>query len=529
MAEASTHIDRVALAAGGAVVPAKGAAVPLAVGAEGQGESVVEALLRSGGGRGEWLRAWAVCRIPPGEGWTRQRIVDALASDVASIDRLLGRQLDAILHHPRFQALEASWRGLEWLVAEADAAAGGENQPGVGRAVQVKALQCSKRDIVRDFEQATEFDQSAIWWKVYEEEFGTAGGNPFGLLVVDHAFGNHPTDLDCLAGLGEVAAASFAPIVATPEPDLLGVDSFARLHGGPPLDTLHRGAEFTKWRSLQARDDSRFLGLVLPRVLARRPYDGMIGPADMPSQAERSWSKRRFRYREATIDPNGEDRVWAAAAWAFAGVVVREFGRSGWFADIRGASRGRVDGGIVSSLPVETFLPDDPDALRGPADVGIPEDVERQLAAAGFIPLCAVGGDGRAVFHSNPSIHLPALRGTKESEATSRVASMLQYVLCASRIAHYLKRMARDKIGSFVDAAALEHFIDDWVQEYVTPDDNAPAATRAERPLRSAKIEVHDVGAGAYQMVMALQPHFQIDDVAASVVLRTKVVRQGGP
>lgn len=496
--------------------------IPLVAGSD-RPRSIVDVLLEAGSDRKDCFRAWAAHRIAAGERWPRHKIIDALATDIASIDRLLSRQLDAILHDDRFRSHEASWRALRWLVSQTDAVAGAD--PGTAseeRSVQVKLLQCSKRDLVRDFENATEFDQSWVWRKVYDEEFGTFGGDPFGLLVVDHAFGPHPADVECLGKLAELAAASFAPLIAAPSPDLLGAESFAAIGAGPRAE-IYRQPEFIKWRALRDSDAARFVGLVLPRVLARRPYDGQIGPPDAPSEEESSWALRRFRYRETLSDPEGRDRVWASAAWAFAGVVVREFGRSGWFADIRGASRGREDGGLVANIPVETFLPDDADTLRGPTDVMIPETVERRLAAAGFVSLCGIGGDGRAVFQSNPSIHADGNYGSPELDANARVAGMLQYVLCASRIAHYLKHIARQKIGSVANRESLQEELHNWLHEYVSNDEGADARSRAALPLRKASVQVRDAVAGGYLLVMNLQPHFQLDDMAAAFELRTKI------
>jgi type VI secretion system ImpC/EvpB family protein len=473
----------------------------------------------------ETLSAWAAARVLPGERITRRDLADRLGADIAQLDEAIGRQTDAILHHPRFQQLEASWRSLAWLVTHTDAAADGG-----GGEVQIRVLQASKRELARDRAGAVEFDRTALWRKVYEDEFGTAGGTPYGLLVADYEFGRHPDDVDLLAGLGEVAAASFAPLVASPQPDLFGIDSLQDLEAAPNLDTLHAGADYVKWRSLRGREESRFLGLVLPRVLARLPYDGWIGSTDSAAQPERSWGDRGFRYREQVDGPNGGQRLWTGAAWAFAGVVIAEFCRSGWFADIRGGSRGSAGGGLVTGLPTEAFGASEPFAFRrGPSETAITEGTERRLATAGFVPLCAAGSDGRAVFHSNQSLHRVGRYDRPEAAANARISAMLQYMLCVSRFAHYLKVIARDKVGSVADAGELEHFLNEWVHDYVTPDDRASAETRARLPLRAARVEVRDEAgsAGKYRVVMHLQPHFQLDELAASVRLTTTVKRTG--
>ena len=472
----------------------------------------------------EALAAWAAARVPAGERPGRQTIIDRLAADIALLDEALGRQLDAILHHPRLQQLEASWRSLLWLVDRADEAAGGGTDERAR--VQVRFLSASKRDLARDRAGALEFDRSALWRKIYEDEFGTPGGTPYGLLIADYPFGRHPEDLDLLTGLGEIAAASFAPLVAAPRPDLLGIDSFHDLEEVPAIDVLHAGTDYTKWRSLRDREESRFLGLALPRVLARLPYDGWIGEPDGRAAEERSWARRGFRYRERVDGRDGGKRLWTSAAWAFAGVVIAEFGRSGWFADIRGGSRGQAGGGLVEGLPVETFGPSEPVAYRrGPTETTVTETAERRLAAAGFLPLVATGADGRAVFHSNQSLHLARRYDRAEATANARVSAMLQYMLCVSRFAHYLKVLGRDKVGSVASADDLEHLLNEWIHDYVTPDDRASAETRASLPLRAAQVEVRDEPgtAGGYRVVMHLQPHFQLDELATSVRLTTSI------
>ena len=471
------------------------------------------------------LRAWAARRVPIGERLTRRQLVNRIGVDVAAIDVALSRQLDAILHNPRFQQLEASWRGLQWLVGQAAAA----NDDSSGRGtVEIRLLPVSKRELMRDRADAVEFDRSALWRKIYEDEFGTAGGTPYGLLVADHQFGHHPDDVSLLTGLAEVSAAAFAPVIANPRPETLGLDSFAQLDLMPHLETYHLAPDFVKWRALREREESRFVGLPLPRVLARQAYDGWIGQPHGQRSDERSWSERGFRYVEQADRADGTGRLWAGAIWPLAGVVVREFGRSGWFADIRGGSRGREGGGLVDHLPVDGFAGLDGEGItRGPTEVFVTEPVENDLDAGGFIPLCSTGPDGRAVFHANAALHKPQKYDSAGATANARISSMLQYVLCVSRMAHYLKVIARDKVGSFTEAPAFQRFLTEWVNQYVTPDDQASAEVRARLPLRAAQVEVREESgtAGSYQVVMRLQPHFQLDRLDATLRLVTTVRR----
>ena len=471
------------------------------------------------------LRAWAAVRVAVGERLSPTELAMRLGDDIASIDDAISLQLDAILHHARFQQVESSWRGLFWLVKQA--ASADASSEGAGR-VQVRMLNASKRELARDRSSAVEFDRSVLWRKVYEEEFGTAGGSPFGLLIADYQFSQHPDDVSLLTGLSEVSAASFAPLLAAPSPDLLGINSHADLNEFLDLKTFQSSPTFVKWRSLRQREESRFLGMPLPGVLGRLPYDGWIGKPEGTFAAERTFAKRGFRYREQVDGAGSGQRLWISGVWPFAAIVLREFGRTGWFADIRGASRNSDGGGLVEDLPVDGFDGfSETSAIRGPTQVFVTQDAQEQLEAAGLIPLCATGSDGRAVFHSNASLHEPEKFTSPAATANARISSMLQYVLCASRFAHYLKVIARDKVGSFAETAELERFLNEWVSAYVTPDDQASAEVRARLPLRAARVEVRQEpgSAGSYRVIMWLQPHFQIDQIDATLKLVTTILR----
>jgi type VI secretion system ImpC/EvpB family protein len=352
----------------------------LAVSSDAAAASAAGALLAAST-PAEALRAWAAARVAAGERVSRDELAMRLGEDIAAIDDMLSRQADAILHHPRFQSLESSWRGLEWLVKQAASAdASGD---GSGR-VEVRVLSVSKRELARDRSSAVEFDRSVIWRKVYEEEFGTAGGTPYGMLVADYQFSHHPDDVNLLTGLTEVAAASFSPLLATPAPELMGVDSNAQLNTFADLKTYQSGPDFVKWRALRHREESRFLGLPLPNVLGRLPYNGWIGQPEAEASFEKSWATRGFRYREEVDGPGTGNRLWISAIWPLAAVVLREFGRTGWFADIRGGSRGKEGGGVVEGLPVEGFDGFTLEAAaRGPTEVLVTDSAQGQLDEAG--------------------------------------------------------------------------------------------------------------------------------------------------
>lgn len=473
----------------------------------------------------ETLLAWSARRVAAGERLSRDELGIRLGEDIAALDEALGRQVDAVLHHPSFQKIESAWRGLRWLVEEAAAADTLTDRQG---RIQIRVLPVTKRELQRDREHAVEFDRSAIWRKIYEEEFGTAGGTPFGLLLGDFTFGHLSDDVNLLTGLSEIATAAFCPLLVNPSADLLGIESFGGVNDVLDLDQFQAGPAFVKWRGLRQRPESRFLGLPLPGVLGRPPYDGWVRPGEAESAREATWSTRGFPYRESVDGPGKGSRLMIGGIWPFASVVMREFATSGWFADIRGGSRGVDGGGVVRNLPTEGFSGfTAADAMRGPAEVEFTDDSQRQLENLGFVPLCSGGPSGEAVYLSNMSLHKPEVFDRPIANANARISAMLQYVLCVSRFAHYLKVLAREKVGGFAEAAELEQSLNDWVNRYVTPDDQASAEVRAKLPLRSARVQVREEpgSAGGYKLIMWLQPHFQLEQLDASLRLVSTVVR----
>lgn len=481
----------------------------------------------------ETLRIWSAERVSIGERLTRDTLARLLGQDIASIDKLISGQLDAILHHHSFQQLESTWRGLCWLLGQAEEAnSDAGRKPGEKRPVRVRILSVTKKELRRDQENAVEFDRSNLWRKVYEEEFGTAGGMPYGLLVTDHEFGHQPEDVSLLAGMSETAMAAFSPLLASPSPRLVGADTYRSLEKLPPITEAQQSAEFLKWRSLREREESRFIGLPLPRVLARQGYDGWLSRPEAIAAPEKTWGHRAFRYAEETDLATGNGRLWMSGVWPLAGVVLREFGRSGWFADIRGGSRGLHQSGEVLGLPFDTFPgAEHGAAVRGPTESSISSSVQEEIDDVGMIPLCQRGPEGLAVFHSNMTLHRPKRFDSVRATTNERLSSMLQYVLCVSRFAQYLKVILRDKAGSFTDSQKLQDLLNKWVHQYVTPDDRASADVRAQMPLRAAEIEVQDDPgtAGGFRVVMRLQPHFQIDRIDSTLRLVSTIRPSSGP
>ncbi|MFF8803055.1 MULTISPECIES: type VI secretion system contractile sheath large subunit [unclassified Methylobacterium] len=429
---------------------------------------------------------------------------------IALIDRSLNRAVNAILHHPDFQALEARWRGLAYLVV---AARGTDN-------VAVKLLAVSWRELARDFERAVEFDQSHLFELVYAREFGMPGGEPFGLLLGDYAVGHRidpaqrTDDISALQGIAGVAAAAFAPFLAALRPETLALDGFADLDGLPNLAAAFEGPDFVRWKSLRAREDCRFVGLLAPRILMRTPHRAHHRPRP-----------DGFPFEEV-VRAEGRELLWGSPVYAFARVVLRAFGVSGWFADLRGAPQDQAGGGLVTDLPTLSFDTDRPGlAAQPPVEIRLTANQERQLSDHGIIPVGALPFTAALVFNANPSLHRPARAAGPAAEENARLAAMLQYVLCASRFAHTLKVMMRDQVGRLGGAAAVEGLIVDWLAQYRLGSDSAAPELKARYPLRDAGVEVREIPGrpGVLGCTLRLQPHFQLDDVAASFQLVAEV------
>lgn len=415
---------------------------------------------------------------------------------IAQIDHLLSLQLNEILHHPSFQQLEATWRGLKYLVDHT------ETSP----MLKIRVLNVSKRELLRDLQRAPEFDQSAIFKKVYEEEFGVFGGEPFGALIGDYYFGKHPEDIELLEKMSQVAAAAHAPFIAAAAPDLLGLDSFTNLGAPRDLAKIFESTEYAKWKSFRNSEDSRYVALCLPRVLMRLPY----GRDTKPVEA--------FNYEEGVDGSDHSKYLWGNAAYALGARLTEAFATYGWCAAIRGVE----GGGLVEGLPVHTFRTDEGDvAVKCPTEIAISDRREKELADLGFVPLVHCKGTDYAAFFSVQSCNKPKVYDKEAATANARLSAQLPYILAVSRFAHYLKAIMRDKIGSFMSRADCERFLNQWIMNYVTEDDQASPATKAQYPLREARVEVMEVPGkpGVYRAIAYLRPHFQLDELTVSLRL----------
>ncbi len=458
---------------------------------------------------GESLREW-FGTIP--EAWTgdlKGKITRALNRDVARVDELLNAQLNAVLHHPAFQKLEASWRGLRYLV----------DQVPDGANVKVRVLPATWKDLVRDQDRALEFDQSQLFRKVYSDEFGTPGGEPFGLLVGDYelthrAYPDHPTDdVAALRGISGVAAAAFAPFITGIDPRFFELDSFTELEIPLDLERTLAQLDYLKWRAFRDTDDARFSGLLLPRVLYRRPYGD--DPGNGPG----------FAFQEDTADPTRRGYLWGNPCFAFAAVAARAFAQSSWLADVRGARPDATNGGRVMGLPNVGYGTGHGETARSVVDAHLTDAREKELSDLGFVPLCHMPGVPEAAFYSTPSTQKPKALDTEGASANARLSTMLHYMLCVSRFAHYLKVIMRDRVGAFTSPAEVERLLSDWLANYVASNDDASLETKARYPLREGNVRVWEVSGkpGSYQCTIYLRPHFQLDQLTAGIRLTTQL------
>jgi type VI secretion system protein ImpC len=415
---------------------------------------------------------------------------------IAQIDHLLSLQLNEILHHPSFQKLEGSWRGLKYLMDN--------SETGVG--LKIRVLNASKKELLRDIEKAPEFDQSALFKKIYEEEYGVFGGAPFGALVGDFDFGKHPEDMALLEGMSHIAAQAHAPFVSAASSDLFNLESYLQLDAPRDLAKVFDSTEYAKWKSFRQSEDSRYVALALPRTLGRLPYGAETKPID------------EFKYEEHVDGTDHSKYLWMNAAYALASKMTQSFSLYGMCVAMRGVE----GGGLVEGLPAHTFSTDEGDvALQCPTEVPITDRREKELADLGFVPLVHCKGTDYAAFFSVQSCQKPKVYDTDSANANARLSTQLPYIMAVSRFAHYLKAMMRDKIGSFMSREEADRFLNRWITKYVTPDDSASPATKAERPLREARIDVTEVPGkpGCYRAVAFLRPHFQLDELTVSLRL----------
>jgi type VI secretion system protein ImpC len=423
---------------------------------------------------------------------------------IAEIDKKLSAQLNEVMHAPEFQRLEASWRGLHYLVHQSET---GEN-------LKIRVLNCSKRDLFKDLERASEFDQSALFKKVYEDEYGVLGGTPYGLLLGDYEFSRHPEDVSLLKMVSNVAAAAHAPFVSAAAPKMFNFDRFTELTAPRDLAKIFDSVEFAAWKSFRESEDSRYVALTLPHVLARLPYGMDFKRVD------------EFNFEEFVDGKDHDKYLWMNAAWAYASRITDAYAKYGWF----GRSRGVEGGGKVEGLPVHTFPTDDGDiAMKCPTEIAISDRREFELSNLGFLPLLHSKNRDFAVFMGAQSCQKPKQYFDPAANSNAELSAKYNYILCVSRFAHYLKVMARDKIGSFMEVSDCQRWLNDWIMNYViaNPEDAGDKA-KAEKPLADARVEVRAVKGrpGWYEAVAWLRPHFQLEKLDMSMRLVAEVPKR---
>jgi type VI secretion system protein ImpC len=425
---------------------------------------------------------------------------------IQQIDELISLQLNEILHQPDFQRLEASWRGLYLLITNIDESS----------KIVIRLLNISKDEIRQDLEKAVEFDQSQLFKKVYEEEYGTFGGHPYSFLMGDFEFGPNSADVSLVNKISQVAAAAHAPFIAGAVPGFFGLKSFTELGNPRDLSAIFESTELGKWQSFRETEDSRYVVLTLPHFLVRLPYGGAQG---QPVNG--------LKFEEDVDGADNSKFCWANASWVLALKIMTAAATYSWPAAIRGVE----GGGLVEDLPYYTFKTTDGDvALKCPTEIAITDRREKELSDLGFIALCHCKNRDYAAFFGSQTTQKPKLYDTDEANANALLSSRLSYILSASRFAHYIKAMVRDKIGSFMSKGDIERFLHDWICQYVLLTDEGSDETKAKFPLREARVDVYEVPGkpGSYQAIVYMRPHFQLEELTASIRLVALLPKPAG-
>ncbi|MCL2004730.1 MAG: type VI secretion system contractile sheath large subunit [Planctomycetaceae bacterium] len=415
---------------------------------------------------------------------------------IKEIDVMLSTQLNEIMHAPEFQRLEAAWRGLHYLVMQTE----------TGEMLKLRVFNVSRKELQDDLEKAVEFDQSQLFKKVYEEEYGTFGGAPYSALLCDFEFGRHPQDMKLLEKLAEVAAAAHAPAILPVSPKMFDMESFTELANPRDLTKLFESSELIKWRSFRESDDSRYVTFCLPHILMRLPY----GPATSPIE--------EFDFQEDVDGKLHEKYLWGSAGWALAERITAAFAKHRWTAAIRGLE----GGGDVRGLAVHAFRTDDGETIvKCPTEIAITDRREKELSTLGFLPLVYCKGTDYAVFFGGQTTNKPPIYNLDSANANARLSAILPYLLNASRFAHYIKAIMRDKVGSFLSAENVSSYLNNWISNYVLLSDDAPQEVKAKFPLREARVDVAEVPGkpGVFKAVVFLRPHFQMEELTVSIRL----------
>ena len=436
-----------------------------------------------------------------------RNLTRTFARAIEVIDRKLSTQLNAVMHDPKFVKLEGTWRGLHYLVMNSETSTG----------LKIRMLNVSKRELNRDLTKAVEFDQSQLFKKIYENEFGTPGGEPYGAFVGDYEWTNHPDDIETLRLMSNVSAAAFAPFLSAASAQMFGFDDWTELSKPRDLAKIFDTAEYLKWRSFRDSEDSRFVSLVMPRVIARLPYGAATKPVD------------EFGYEEAPSDETGSSKpmahdeyCWMNAAYVMGARMTDAFAKYGFCTMIRGAE----GGGKVENLPTHLFQSDDGDTdTKCPTEIGITDRREFELATLGFMPLSHYKNTDYAVFFGGQTVQKPKKFDRPDATANAAISARLPYIMATSRFAHFLKVMGRDKVGSFADATGIAKDLNRWIGNYVNSNSEAGAEAKARYPLREASVEVNEIPGkpGSYNAVAHLRPWLHMEELTTSLRMVARI------
>jgi type VI secretion system protein ImpC len=430
-------------------------------------------------------------------------VLATIESLIAALDRKLTEQINVIMHTPEFQKLEGAWRGLHYLV----------NNTETDEMLKIRVLNISKNDLGKTLKKfrGTAWDQSPIFKKMYEEEYGQFGGEPYGAIIGDYYFDNSAPDVEILTSMSKVAAAAHAPFIAGAAPSVMLMESWQELANPSDLTKIFQTPEHAAWRSFRESEDSRYVALAMPRFLARQPYGSKTDPVEA------------FDFEEDTAAPGSRNYAWANAAYAMATNINRSFKEYGWCSRIRGVE----SGGAVEGLPVHSFPTDDGGVdMQCPTEIGISDRREAELAANGFMPLVHKKNTDFAAFIGAQSMHKPAEYDDPDATANANLAARLPYLFATTRFAHYLKCIVRDKLGSFKEKDEMERWLTKWIMQYVDGDPaNSNEATKAKKPLAAAEVVLEEVegNPGYYTSKFYLRPHYQLEGLTVSLRLVSKL------
>jgi type VI secretion system protein ImpC len=428
--------------------------------------------------------------------------IKTIEAIISEIDRKLTEQINLILHQQDFKTLEGTWRGLHYLV----------NNTETGENLKIRVMNISKKEVAKTLKKfkGTAWDQSPLFKKLYEEEFGMPGGQPYGCLLGDYYFDHSAPDVEMLGGIAQISAASHAPFITAAAPSLLNMETWQELSNPRDLAKIFGTPEYAAWKSLRESEDARYLGLTMPRVLARMPYGAKTSPVD------------EFDFEEDTSGADHNKYVWTNAAYSMATNVTRAFKLYGWCARIRGAE----SGGMVEGLPVHSFPTDDGGVdMKCPTEIGITDRREKELADCGFMPISHWKNTDFAVFVGAQSLQKPTAYDDADATANANLAARLPYLFATCRFAHYLKCMVRDKIGGFATREGLESWLNQWIGRFVESNPAATDEVKAKFPLAEAQVVVEEdkENPGYYSSKFYLKPHYQLEGLTVSLRLVSKL------